>query len=554
MANSGAGGEVDSYTTHIYLGIKQDGTRHTVRSQIEEILRYVNGETTPNSKILIAENEYPGADLYIPHDEVVDLTCSGAIRKQLAYVRDATTWFDYSTTPPTFHCKRRNDKPVLTVPIQDPLEALNIRERKELQRTGVVIKYEQTNSVDGQQYTVLGMDRVPNTADVNQAGVFACTIVLGGSNITTVTATTKCVPHYFAYDDAGHTETAMLARLNWWKQRVPWLNNSNISNIWVDPGVVVPQITGQTAPSPSALPMELIDGSVCAWMTGITAVKCNAKAQIRYTLNTGTVKTETVSTQVNMTNALEGTRNYSAVSSVTPGENLVAGLAQVMWDALSVRQFSGTVTLHEKEVGDFVTPLLAARTDGKCIMGSNLNILNGRPEWNLMFSLIQQVHYSIKSGTTVITFGPADHLGVQDLVELLRVNRNRRPWTNPATQHNATVTGNTVAMPTTTPAQDTSFGAAAHQSFACEMAVPGGLAMAKMDVGYNSGTNTCSPVFHMTSDPWNETRLFKIALTDMTDSAGTFRPMKIRRLPICINGEEKEILLVASEPYTPPAA
>ena len=549
-ANGGAGAEVDSFTTHIYLGFKQDGTRHTVRSQLEEILRYVNGEGTPNTKIIIAENEYPGVDLYIPHDEVVDMTCSGAIRKQLAYVRDATTWFDYATTPPTLHIKRRNDKPVLTVPITDPLEAMNIRERKELQRTGVVLKFEQTNSVNGNQYTQLGMDRVPNTAEVNQPGVFACTIILAGSNVTTVTATTKCIPHYFAYDDVGHTETANQARLAWWKQRVPWLNNSNISNIWVEPGVVVPQITGQTPPSPSALPMELIDGTVCSWMTGITAVKANAKAQIKYMLNTGTIKTETVTTQVNMTNALDGVRNYSAVSSVTPGENLAPGLAQVMWDALSVRQFSGTVTLHEQEVGDYVTPFLATRTDGKEIMGSNLNIVNGRPEWNLMFSLIQQVRYVVATGVTTITFGPADHLGVQDLVELLRVNRNRRPWTNPATQRNATVSGNTVAMPTTTPAQDTSFGGAAHQSFAVEMANQ--LGFVKMDVGFNSGTNNCSPVFQMTPDPWNETRLFKLDCADMADSLGRFHPIKIQEIPICIGNTQMYFMGPRSDYFTKP--
>jgi len=46
---------------------------------------------------------------YVPHDEVRDITCAEVVHKELRWTPDAVTWFDYTTTPPTFHCVRRAD-------------------------------------------------------------------------------------------------------------------------------------------------------------------------------------------------------------------------------------------------------------------------------------------------------------------------------------------------------------------------------------------------------------------------------------------------------------
>lgn len=40
-----------------------------------------------------------------PIDEVRDITCAEVIHKMLRWTPDAVTWFDYSTSPPTFNCK-----------------------------------------------------------------------------------------------------------------------------------------------------------------------------------------------------------------------------------------------------------------------------------------------------------------------------------------------------------------------------------------------------------------------------------------------------------------
>ena len=46
--------------------------------------------------------------LYIPWEEVVDLSCAEVIFRMLRWAPDCVAWFDYSTTPyPTFHCRGR---------------------------------------------------------------------------------------------------------------------------------------------------------------------------------------------------------------------------------------------------------------------------------------------------------------------------------------------------------------------------------------------------------------------------------------------------------------
>jgi len=43
----------------------------------------------------------------VPIDEVRDITCAEVIHKMLRWSPDAIAWFDYTTSPPTFNCKRQ---------------------------------------------------------------------------------------------------------------------------------------------------------------------------------------------------------------------------------------------------------------------------------------------------------------------------------------------------------------------------------------------------------------------------------------------------------------
>lgn len=48
-------------------------------------------------------------NLDVPIQEVRDITCAEVVRMCLRWSPDAVTWFDYTTSPPTFNCKRRAD-------------------------------------------------------------------------------------------------------------------------------------------------------------------------------------------------------------------------------------------------------------------------------------------------------------------------------------------------------------------------------------------------------------------------------------------------------------
>ena len=60
----------------------------------------------------------PSAD--VPIDEVRDITCAEVIHKMLRWSPDAVTYFDYSTSPPTFNCVRRADMTAVNLDLSQP--------------------------------------------------------------------------------------------------------------------------------------------------------------------------------------------------------------------------------------------------------------------------------------------------------------------------------------------------------------------------------------------------------------------------------------------------
>jgi hypothetical protein len=114
---------IDSETdTHLFLNLAPLNTitpngKITSGQQIAEALNWVRkpfvdaGQTPPLQVGTITPN------LDVPIDEVRDITCAEVIHKMLRWTPDAVTWFDYSTTPPTFNCKRRSELNAVTLDI-----------------------------------------------------------------------------------------------------------------------------------------------------------------------------------------------------------------------------------------------------------------------------------------------------------------------------------------------------------------------------------------------------------------------------------------------------
>lgn len=83
------------------------------------------------------------------------------------------------------------------------------------------------------------------------------------------------------------------------------------------------------------------------------------------------------------------------------------GLAERYYDAFKVLQYSGQVVLQDADVDLTWRP------------GNALQISGGLAAWSTMRAQVQEVAHDLVNGTTTVEFGPPDHLGVNDLVELL---------------------------------------------------------------------------------------------------------------------------------------
>jgi hypothetical protein len=127
--------------------------------------------------------------------------------------------------------------------------------------------------------------------------------------------------------------------------------------------------------------------------------------------------------------------------NITSGDLIPFGLAGFIYNLSIIPHYEGTYTIQETEITD------------QCPFGNNLNLSGGRTEWTTMNAQIQGITYDYVAGTTAIRFGPAHHLGAQDLASRVQFNRGPR-WfylmtagniTNAPVQQNGTQFGSDVA-------------------------------------------------------------------------------------------------------------
>lgn len=80
----------------------------TTGAQIEESLNWALKPFTDAGAAPPFQIGTVSPTLLVPFSEVRDVTCAEVIRKMLRWSPDAVTWFDYATSPPTFHCQSRS--------------------------------------------------------------------------------------------------------------------------------------------------------------------------------------------------------------------------------------------------------------------------------------------------------------------------------------------------------------------------------------------------------------------------------------------------------------
>jgi hypothetical protein len=128
------------------------------------------------------------------------------------------------------------------------------------------------------------------------------------------------------------------------------------------------------------------------------------------------------SVDLTATNAPAGLSVYKRTTSFAEAEQPPLGLAQYLYERLSVLGYSGEYVRIQSEC------------DGAVRMGDLLNVTGGVPEWANMDAIVQRVEEDIDNGQTAIQFGVAPGLSLGRIVELLRNARTRVRWSDPVEQ------------------------------------------------------------------------------------------------------------------------
>jgi hypothetical protein len=396
--------------SRLILSQAVDGTKLATGAAIAEVLAYATARGVPITVGTITPNAIA------PYAEALDRSCAEVIRNFLRWTPDAMAAFDYTTTPyPTLSIHLRADAASLTLPAYGaPISVLDLTPRHDLQAPAVVLKFEQTNDIDNDTFTSLIVQPAPSTATGDELGALVMTLSLEGAR-----ATYQKQPVQTAVIPQSDTTPGVI---DWWKTKFPWLNDFDDSDLTVVSGTQVVAIENPSAYpgiTLSNVPNELLSGSISAWME-LNVAPLLVTATLQFT---GTATTESsavfdamnqriVYTRVMGTNA--ETQTYSRLTSETEAEPVPTGLAQALYNAVSVLQYDGVLELTEQECSGVAVP------------GLLLNLSGGRTEWATMAAQIQRVEEMIDLGQTRITVGPAKHLGHPQLTTWLRANRNRR--------------------------------------------------------------------------------------------------------------------------------
>jgi hypothetical protein len=394
------GGTTSIRKSRLILFVDHLGVAKTVKSQIEEIFDYVLEVAGAPAPFQYAVDD--GLAFTAPFDPVQDVTCAEAVRRCLRWAPDACTWLDYSTTPPTLHVAPRSALAAKSVACGSEVDSVELRARNDLQVPQVVLKFEQTTTIDGVTWENVTLDVWPEASTGEAFGAMLATVNLKGFTAS-----------YLSQKVVTADLPADLNDLDWWKKKKPELAVDAVTNLTITGAVrVVDDPLDEVN-----LPRELVQGGIADWMTKDASQETwTAKASYTHTVS-GTnplvtvVKEQPITVRLIATDAT--TKTYKKLDAFSPGEPVPTGLAQKLYAALNTLHHEGQISLLYSEVNAPVR------------VGNVLHVTGGRAAWATMAAQVQQVTESLETGQVQIAVGPPPHLSAGDLVELLRVNRHR---------------------------------------------------------------------------------------------------------------------------------
>jgi hypothetical protein len=511
----------DQYTSELFLGQKIDGDKQTNGAQVVEILDWAIARGVSLQKGTI------DAAADVPIYNVRDITCAEAIVQMLRWTADVT-WFDYSTTPPTFHARSKANLTAKSVAVSDAkIRELQLNPRHDLVPPAVHLRFKNINEINGTQWVEITDQKYPAEATGLELGASVHTIELAGLRVNEVSAT------------LGVTSFSP-SNASWWSSHIPWLNSDKISGLTISDVSTVDASTGSGI---SGLSYELLDGQVAAWMSGVEVASARVTATVTYSKlysSSGTLKlnkpiSARLSVNVRLTNSSGGT--YTALGSYSQGEAVPVGLAQMLYEARSALQYSGSVELVGAEVETGCGPGAALTLTGTALTLSGL--------------AVQQSVETPAEGRVVAMVGPVAPLGLDDMIELLRVNRHRLFYSAPQSR----VNGEAMASGAVQLGRQTANTWAASDNSSNEYAAE----VASVSGGYNvvesDPVNQQVRIFKGNGDGVVDTSVGRVFIA-LGDSGG--KEIKLREYKYCdVDGSgnpvEKRVRLLGSEPYDPPA-
>jgi hypothetical protein len=368
------------------------------------------------------------------------------IREMLRWSQDAIAWFDYSTSPPTFHVKKLAALAEVTLNAsEERFKRLELKPRYDRQIPGVIVRYKKAVQQDAGIWLSFFSDKYPADLDEYDPDASVHTIELAGTSATTIKATVVTAAMTAA---AGSTDDDA-TRLAWWKAHDTSLADASIVAASLRVSSVTVTEEDGTPISGAAYPNELKPGSagIADWMLvgGAPAVSKSAivRATVSYTKRKAgvaadfeIVSAKPVHQRITVTNVSSG--EYSALASydsgedppgwVGPGANdFEGGLAQSLYEGFSALQYEGSPTLVSDEI------------NGEVGLGKKLTIVT--PGGSYAGILIQGVSGELCSGTVSLQLGPPGQIGLTDMIEILRVNRHRIIYNLPSNRSTGAASG-----------------------------------------------------------------------------------------------------------------
>ena len=367
---------------------------------------------------------------YVPWYPVRSAKCSDAIAICLRMHPDCFTEIDYTTTPPTFHVRKRKDLTQISLPYETTDTnnrrhvATNITPRPELvpKRIGIFYRYLMNGNA-----IMFPQDIYPvNESDGLRA--FDYSLDLQGPRFSTTShdLTSKA----FNRND-----------INWWLTKCGSLRakeipiQGNADGVQFDSSKPIEVVDDNDVDiNTNTYGWELLSGSVDFWYSGVHTVDATAKGYFKYKIKDAngnpiwTPKSHLQTARVKLVNS--ASKTFIFTQYLTNGEAIPQGLAQSVYESLQSLQYNLNHVIFENPWGgSFIKP-------GK----HGVNLLGGSTDWETMNATVQETQYTLHADTNgnifadcTVRCGPVQHLEPGQLVQLFNMFVNRDlvkidPW------------------------------------------------------------------------------------------------------------------------------